>query len=59
MQGFYKKDELQLLINRRTSIREITSATINKAIEELDQNLKQVETELLDAFKELENSNNF
>lgn len=32
--GFYKKDELQLLINRRTSIREITSATINKAIVE-------------------------
>ncbi len=34
VQGFYKKDELQLLINRRTSIREITSATINKAIVE-------------------------
>ena len=34
VQGFYKKDELQLLINRRASIREITSATINKAIVE-------------------------
>ncbi len=34
VQGFYKKDELQLLINRRTSIREITGATINKAIVE-------------------------
>ncbi len=34
VQGFYKKDELQLLINRRTSIKEITSATINKAIVE-------------------------
>ena len=34
VQGFYKKDELQLLINRRTSIREITSAAINKAIVE-------------------------
>ena len=34
VQGFYKKDELQLLINRRTSIREITSATINKTIVE-------------------------
>ncbi|MDD2270951.1 MAG: DEAD/DEAH box helicase family protein [Desulfuromonadaceae bacterium] len=34
VQGFYKKDELQLLINRRTSIQEITSATINKAIVE-------------------------
>jgi type I restriction enzyme R subunit len=34
VQGFYKKDELQLLINRRSSIREITSATINKAIVE-------------------------
>ena len=34
VQGFYKKDELQLLINRRTSIREITSAPINKAIVE-------------------------
>jgi type I restriction enzyme R subunit len=34
VQGFYKKDELQLLINRRTSIREITIATINKAIVE-------------------------
>ncbi len=32
--GFYKKDELQLLINRRTSIKDITSATINKAIVE-------------------------
>ncbi len=34
VQGFYKKDELQLLINRRSSIREITSATINKTIVE-------------------------
>jgi type I restriction enzyme R subunit len=34
VQGFYKKDELQLLINRRTSIRDITRATINKAIVE-------------------------
>jgi type I restriction enzyme, R subunit len=34
VQGFYKKDELQLLINRRSSIKEITSATINKAIVE-------------------------
>lgn len=34
VQGFYKKDELQLLINRRSSLREITTATINKAIVE-------------------------
>jgi type I restriction enzyme R subunit len=34
VQGFYKKDELQLLINRRSSIKEITSAPINKAIVE-------------------------
>jgi type I restriction enzyme R subunit len=34
VQGFYKKDELQLLINRRTSLKEITSATINKSIVE-------------------------
>ncbi len=34
VQGFYKKDELQLLINRRSSIKEITSATINKSIVE-------------------------
>jgi type I restriction enzyme R subunit len=34
VQGFYKKDELQLLINRRASIKEITSAAINKAIVE-------------------------
>ena len=34
VQGFYKKDELQLLINRRTSSRDITAATINKAIVE-------------------------
>jgi type I restriction enzyme R subunit len=34
VQGFYKKDELQLLINRRTSNRDITAATINKAIVE-------------------------
>ncbi len=32
VQGFYKKDELQLLINRRGSIKGLTSATINKAI---------------------------
>ena len=34
VQGFYKKDELQLLINRRSSLREITTATINPAIVE-------------------------
>lgn len=34
VQGFYKKDELQLLINRRTSIKDLTGATINKAIVE-------------------------
>ena len=34
VQGFYKKDELQLLINRRTSVKELTTATINKAIVE-------------------------
>ncbi|MDZ4184656.1 MAG: DEAD/DEAH box helicase family protein [Desulfuromonadales bacterium] len=34
VQGFYKKDELQLLINRRNSLREITTATINPAIVE-------------------------
>ncbi len=34
VQGFYKKDELQLLINRRSSNRDITAATINKAIVE-------------------------
>lgn len=34
VQGFYKKDELQLLINRRSSLREITTATINSAIVE-------------------------
>jgi len=32
VQGFYKKDELQLLINRRTSVKDITAATINRAI---------------------------
>lgn len=32
VQGFYKKDELQLLINRRASVKELTSATIHKAI---------------------------
>ncbi len=32
--GFYKKDELQLLINRRSSLKDLTSATINKAIVE-------------------------
>lgn len=34
VQGFYKKDELQLLINRRSSLKDLTSATINKAIVE-------------------------
>ncbi|MCM2357388.1 MAG: DEAD/DEAH box helicase family protein [Geobacteraceae bacterium] len=34
VQGFYKKDELQLLINRRISAKELTTATINKAIVE-------------------------
>jgi type I restriction enzyme R subunit len=34
VQGFYKKDELQLLINRRTSMKEIATAPINKAIVE-------------------------
>lgn len=34
VQGFYKKEELQLLINRRTSMKEIATAPINKAIVE-------------------------
>jgi len=34
VQGFYKKDELQLLINRRTSMKVIATAPINKAIVE-------------------------
>lgn len=34
VQGFYKNDELQLLINRRSSLKDLTSATINKAIVE-------------------------
>ena len=34
VQGFYKKDELQLLINRRSSSKDVTGATINKAIVE-------------------------
>ena len=34
VQGFYKKDELQLLINRRSSLKDLTSAIINKAIVE-------------------------
>lgn len=34
VQGFYKKDELQLLINRRRSLKDLTSATINKTIVE-------------------------
>jgi type I restriction enzyme R subunit len=34
VQGFYKKDELQLLINRRTSMKEIATAPINKVIVE-------------------------
>lgn len=34
VQGFYKKNELQLLINRRSSLKDLTSATINKAIVE-------------------------
>jgi len=34
VQGFYKKDELQLLIHRRTSAKELSRATINKAIVE-------------------------
>jgi type I restriction enzyme, R subunit len=34
VQGFYKKDELQLLINRRTSVKELSTATVNKAIVE-------------------------
>lgn len=34
VQGFYKKDELQLLIHRRTSTKELSRATINKAIVE-------------------------
>lgn len=34
VQGFYKKDELQLLINRRTSSKALTAAPINKVIVE-------------------------
>ena len=32
VQGFYKKDELQLLINRRTSSKDLTGTAINKSI---------------------------
>ncbi len=32
VQGFYKQDELQLLINRRTNRQDITSAVINRQI---------------------------
>jgi type I restriction enzyme R subunit len=32
VQGFYTKDELQLMINRRTSRQDIATATVNRAI---------------------------